>query len=478
MPVSVSADKSLAELQSWGQTDPSGLAEYAFQLQAELRRWRETAAQNSANSSRPPSTDREKPRPKSLRGRSGRKSGGQPGHPGRTLEPRQQPDQTVPHRLQRCSCGADLSTEPVKELEKRQVFELPPMKLQCIEHQAEVKDCPCCNRTVTAAFPPEVNAPVQYGSRVRALAAYFYDVQAGASRRVSQIFADLFEYRLSEGTIQSAREELHQELQPFEERLSEVLPQQEVLHADETPVPIDKSKHWVHVLCTPLLTLLTLQLSRSKDSILGSGILARFTGWLMHDFLAAYISLEHCAHTFCKSHLMRELVFIFEVHHQAWANDLYDLFLEMLQEVKKRKARDAPFTEPELDELHRRYWVILDQGRQDNPLTAAQASGKERKQTKEQNLLDRLEGYDHCILAFLENFDIPFTNNEAERAFRFLKTRMKISGCFRTLAGARRHIRIYSYISTLRKNGLDVLDYLRSALRGRPFLPELPKPPE
>ena len=105
----------------------------------------------------------------------------------------------------------------------------------------------------------------------------------------------------------------------------------------------------------------------------------------------------------------------------------------------------------------------------------AQASGKERKQTKEQNLLDRLEGYDHCILAFLANFDIPFTNNEAERAFRFLKTRMKISGCFRTIAGGRRHIRIYSYISTLRKNGLNVLDYLRSALQGRPFLPELPK---
>jgi transposase len=475
MPVGASADKSLAELRSWARSDPSGLAEYAFELQAQLRRLRETAAQNSANSSRPPSTDREKPRPKSLRGRSGRKSGGQPGHVGKTLEPRPQPDQTVPHRLQRCPCGADLSNEPIKDLERRQVFELPPMKLRCIEHQAEVKDCPCCNRTLTAAFPPEVNAPVQYGSSVRSLAAYFYDAQAGASRRVSQMFADLFEYRLSEATVQSAREEIHQNLHPFEERLSEVLPQQEVLHADETSLPVDKSKHWVHVLCTPLLTLLTMQLGRGKDSILGSGILARFTGWLMHDFLAGYMSLENCVHTFCKSHLMRELVFIFEVHHQAWANDLYDLFLEMLREVKKRRARDAPFTEPELDEWHRRYWEILDQGRRDNPLTAAQASGKERKQTKEQNLLDRLEGYDHCILAFLENFDIPFTNNQAERAFRFLKTRMKISGCFRTLAGARRHIRIYSYISTLRKNGLGVLDYLRRALQGRPFLPKLPK---
>ncbi len=475
MPVGASADKSLAELQSWGQTDPSGLAGYAFQLQAEVRRWHEAAAQNSSNTSRPPSTDREKSRPQSLRGRSGRKSGGQPGHPGKTLEQKAQPDQTIPHPLEQCSCGADLSRQPVKDVERRQVFELPPMQLRCLEHQAEVKECPCCQKTVTAAFPPGVTAPVQYGESVRALTAYFYDAQAGASRRVSQIFADLFGYHLSEATSQAAREELCEQLEPFEERLSEVLPQEPVLHADETSLAVDKSKHWVHVLCTPLFTLLTLQLGRGQDSILGSGILARFTGWLIHDFLAAYMSLEDCAHTFCKSHLMRELVFIFEVHHQPWAQELYELFLEMLRAVKERKARDAPFTEPELDEWHERYWEILDKGRRKNPLTAAQSSGQERKQTKEQNLLDRLEGYDHCILAFLANFDIPFTNNEAERAFRFLKTRMKISGCFRTLAGARRHIRIYSYISTVRKNGLNVLDCLRSALQGRPFLPNLPK---
>ena len=72
-------------------------------------------------------------------------------------------------------------------MERRQVFELPPMQLGCTEHQAEVKECPCCKKTFTAAFPAEVNAPVQYGSSVRALGAYFYDVQAGASRRVSEM---------------------------------------------------------------------------------------------------------------------------------------------------------------------------------------------------------------------------------------------------------------------------------------------------
>ena len=99
-------------------------------------------------------------------------------------------------------------------------------------------------------------------------------------------------------------------------------------------------------------------------------------------------------------------------------------------------------------------------------------TGKCRKQSKEQNLLDRLEAYDDFILAFLWAWELPFTNNQAERDFRFMKTRIKISGCFRTLDGARRHVRIRSYIGTLRKQGLPVLDYLRRALDRRPFLPE------
>jgi transposase len=474
MPSAISLDKSREDLWALGKKDLGALVDFAFHAQAEARRLGDLAAQNSANSSKPPSSDRDKPKPKSLRIRSGRKPGGQPGHPGRTLEFSDQPEDTQIHPIEQCSCGEDLSNEPVQDYERRQVFDLPPMHLHCIEHQGEIKICPGCQKTNTAAFPPGVTAPVQYGNNLRGLLAYLYDAQAGASRRVSQMCAEMFGYCVSEATIQSGREDLCEELQPFEDRLIEILPQQKVLHADETSVFINKIRHWVHVLCTPLLTLLSLQTGRGKKDIQGSGVLSNFTGWLMHDFLKAYLSFEDCLHTFCKSHLMRELVFLFERHHQKWANDLYDLFLEMLRCVKEQKARDAPFTEQEIKKWHQRYWKILRQGRRENPITPEQRSKKRRKQSKEQNLLDRLEGYDHCILAFLEDFDLPFTNNEAERAFRFLKTRMKVSGCFRTQAGARRHLRIYSYISTLRKRELNVLDHLRDALNGRPFLPEHP----
>jgi transposase len=473
MAAVASADKSLAELRHWVQTDADTLVHYTFELQAEVRRLRDVAAQSSRNSSRPPSTDRpEQPQPKSLRQKSGRKPGGQPGHPGSTLRFSDHPQHTQIHPLQECECGEDLSQEPALDFERRQVFDLPSLKLECTEHRAEIKDCPCCHKLVTAPFPEEVKAPVQYGKNFRSLLAYFYDAQLGASLRIRQMGEEMFGYAVSEGTLQSARQEQYQALEPFEERLKQILPREPVLHVDETSLPVNQINHWLHVICTPLLTFFSVQVLRGKAAIHAIGILPQFTGWLMHDFLSSYLSFENCLHTFCKSHLMRELVFIFEQHQQRWAKDLYDLFLEMLRFVQEQKARAAPVGQTEYKRWQRRYRQLLRAGRQLNPLTAAQMTGKCRKQSKEQNLLDRLEAYHDFILAFLWAWELPFTNNQAERDFRFMKTRIKISGCFRTLDGARRHVRIRSYIGTLRKQGLPVLDYLRRALDRRPFLPE------
>jgi transposase len=335
MPNEISVDKSLEELSSWGETDPSGLAAYTFALQTEVRRLRDSAAQTSRNSSHPPSTDKpEKPQPKSLRKKSGRKSGGQPGHPGRTLQFNDSPKRTEIHPLQECQCGEDLSHEPALDFERRQVFDLPSLELECTEHRAEIKECPCCHQTCTAPFPADIKAPVQYGKNFRALLAYLYDAQEGASLRIGEMCEEMFSFAVSEATLQSARQELYQALEPFEKRLVEILPQEPILHADETGVPINKVDHWLHCICTPLLTFFAIHLRRGKEAIEAIGIIPRFTGWLMTDFLSSYLAFDNCLHTFCKSHLMRELVFLFEQHQQAWAKDLYDLFLEMLQCIK------------------------------------------------------------------------------------------------------------------------------------------------
>jgi transposase len=476
MPANASADKSPEELRRWLQTDPDGLLDYTLQLQAQLRQLRDTAAQNSRNSSLPPSSDRaEKPKPQSLRKKSGRKPGGQLGHPGHTLQPSHRPAHIQIHPCLECPCGQDLSPHPALDYQSRQVLDLPSLQLECTEHRAEIKECPCCHQTATAPFPPGVNAPVQYGKNFRALLAYLYDAQQGASRRIREMCAEMFGYPVSEATLQSARQEQHAALEPFENRVREILSKEPVLHADETSVPINQVTHWLHVLCTPLLTFFAIHLHRGKEAIAAIGILPKFTGWLMTDFLSSYLNFEHCLHTFCKSHLLRELVFLFEQHHQAWANDLYLLLLEMLQSVRDLKARDAPPTQRQYRRWQKKYRKILRAGRRANPLSPQQRTMKRCKQSKAQNLLDRLEVYEDAILAFLWALELPFTNNEAERTFRMMKVRIKISGCFRTLEGARRHARIRSYISTLRKNGLPVLEYLRRALDGQPFLPHAAK---
>jgi len=194
----------------------------------------------------------------------------------------------------------------------------------------------------------------------------------------------------------------------------------------------------------------------------------------MHDFLSSYLSFENCLHTFCKGHLLRELVFLFEEHQQKWAEDLHDLFLEMWRRTLARKARDAPWRDAQLDQWHERYWKILRAGRRANPLSPEQRAKKRPKKSKEQNLLDRLGSYNPCILAFLADLELPFTNNEAERPLRMMKVRVKVSGCFRTLIGARRHARIRSYISTVCKHGLPVFEQLRSALDGHPEVDPIP----
>jgi transposase len=473
MAANNSVDKSWQELWNWQQADPPGLVDYAFALQAEVRRLRDAAAQNSRNSSRPPSTDGpERPKPKSLRKKSGRKSGGQLGHPGHTLQSSDTPKHIQIHPLLDCECGEDLSGEPAVDYQRRQVFDLPSLELECTEHRAEIKECPCCHRTVVAAFPADAQAPVQYGKNFRALLAYLYDAQQGASLRIGEMCAEMFGYAVSEATLQSARPEQYKALEPFENRLVEILPQQPVLHADETSVMIAKARHWLHVLCTPRLTFFAIHLSRGKDAIEAVGIIPQFTGWLRHDFLSSYLGFENCLHPFCKSHLLRELIFLFEQHRQSWAGDLHDLFLNLHRWVQNRKARDAPVTEKEYQRWCDQYWKLLRAGRKANPLPPEQRANPRAKQSKEQNLLDRLEGYNESILAFLWNLDLPFTNNEAERAFRRMKVRLKISGCFRTFNGACRHARIRSYISTVRKHGLPVLEYLRRALDGRPFLPQ------
>ena len=441
----------------------------------------ERLALNSQNSSKPPSTDGyAKPKPKSLRCSSGKKTGGQPGHPGTTLKPVEVPDihKTHPLSICPCGCGSDLSKLPVIKLSApRQVFDLPPQRLICTEHKVEIKRCPVSGKLVEAAWPEGVTATTQFGPEYLATLVYWNTQQFIPLDRIGQMSFDLYGQKVSDDTILKAIDITYKELAPFEVALKALILLAYVLGADETGVRVLKKLYWLHILATPTLTWYGIHKKRGKEALDFFEILEFYKGRLVHDCWQAYFELQ-CMHALCNAHLLRELVFIHEQMKQDWAKSMSDLLLEINKARDEQMKTASSFPEQQLIEWDQRYDNIVAEGREVNPLIipapdAPKKRGR-KKQTRPQNLLDRFVKHKEIIMAFAYDFQIPFTNNISEQAVRMHKVKQKVSGCFRTVAGAERFARIRSYISTARKQGLSVFQALKDAIVGKPFIPEAP----
>jgi transposase len=468
--------KTADELIALGMRDIHGLVAYTLELQERLSILQQQHAQNSCNSSKPPSSDGyQKPAPKTQRQRSDKKSGGQPGHKGQTLTAVENPDHIVLHKLTfcPCGCGADISNHDVIRVERRQVFDLPPQKLEVTEHVVEFKVCPQSGKEVHAPWPDGVEAPVQYGVRFLGWLAYLCVQQLLPVERIGQICEDLFGQGISDATVQAAVIKADHSLIPFKDAVVNHILNSSVVHADESGTRVCNKLHWLHVLCTKLVTWYGIHAKRGKEAIASFGILLLYRGILIHDCWAAYLELS-CNHGLCNSHILRELTFVYEELHQPWAEALRKLLIDMKQAVTLHKELNTPISPTEVSLWRRRYRALIRKGRLANPNTALPPQNKKRgrkKKTKPQNLLDRLEKYEAWVLAFLYDVRIPFTNNLAEQDIRMIKVKQKVSGCFRTMEGAQRFLSVRSYISTVRKNGLQIFPAIVSALSGNPFIP-------
>jgi transposase len=440
-------------------------------LERQVKELKGRLALNSTNSGKPPASDglaKAAPKPRSLRTRTGRRPGGQAGHPGRRLQPVAHPDQVCVHKLEGCPCGAchgaSLRAQPVLTYEKRQVFELPQKPLEVTEHQAEVKRCPVSGRWVTAAFPEGVRAPAQYGPRFQAQMVYFNDQQFIPYQRLSQVCQDLYGQPLSQATIVAANQRTYDHLAPFEQRLVTLLPQAPVNSCDESGLRVAKTLHWLHVVSNPALTFYGVHPKRGTEAMDSFGILPRCQNWLLHDHWKPYFAYGGL-HALCNEHHLRELKFLHEEHQEVWAQQMSTFLLERLAWRKDHGVLD----QREFKKVLARYRAILRLGRRRHPRRVGRAA-----QSKAANLLDRLEAFDLNVLAFTIFEEVPFTNNGAERDLRMEKTRQKVSGCFRTLHGARVFARIRSYISTCRKQGRNILQALEMAVVRSPFMPSAP----
>lgn len=313
------------------------------------------------------------------------------------------------------------------------------------EYRAEVVEDSDGNQYV-ATFPEHVTKAVQYGSSVRALSTYMSQYQLVPYNRVQEIFSDQFGLELSQGSIANFNKEAFDKLASFEEEVCKKLKSASVLNADETGIKIGDQNHWLHVLCTPKTTFFFPHEKRGKEAIADMGILADFKGVLCHDGWKPYFGYE-CDHALCNAHHLRELEWVIEFKSQAWAKAMKKLLLKVKDKTERRGGVLKP---PEQEEYIALYRQIIKDAKKECPMTLpTKGSGKMKTaQTKERNLLDRLEKYEDWVLLFMKEKKVPFTNNRAERDIRMTKVHQKISGCFRSMAGAKHFCRIRSYLLT------------------------------
>jgi len=431
---------------------------------------------NSRNSSRPPSSDglsKPPPKPRSLRRRSGRKPGGQSGHEGHHLAQVAVPDEVVPHEPEQCGgCGGSLEGAELTRVERRQVFDLPPeTRLVVSEHQAAHRKCGC--GTVTAGvFPDRVRAPAEYGSRLRAFVVYLSVFQHVPYERIRQLLADRYGASLSTGTLQAFVEAGAVGLEPFLEEVRVQLTESPVVHVDETGARAAGKLYWVHEATTGTLVLYRLHAKRGKGGIDALGVLPGFTGTVVHDGFTPYRRYEKATHALCNSHHLRELAAVEERGSQAWATGLSSLLVDLHETVEAAKENELEALDPTvLADYRCRYQGLLQAGFELNPEPPRTGKRGRPKQGPVRSLLLRLDHYQHDVLRFATDFDVPFTNNASERDLRMIKLQQKISGCWRSLDGAANFLALRSYIQTARKHSRNVLTVLQDAADGRPWLP-------
>ena len=427
--------------------------------------------QNSQNSHWPPSRDIDKkPAPKSQRKKTGKPSGGQPGHEGTRLEMAAEPDHVKEHWPEVCAgCGKTLGQKHASGYAKRQVHDIPPIEIEVTEHRAIQVCCGGCGTLSQGAFPTEVTQDVQYGSGIAALATYANVHQLLPLDRTTELIEDICGRRISEGTVVNMLEACAEKLAPVESKIKAGVIASTTVNFDETGLRVVKTGYWLHVSSTPELTLYWVDPKRGKKGHDAMGVLAGFRGNAIHDRYEAYLQWPDCTHGFCNAHLLRDLTGIEEMTGQNWTTQTKALLSEMNTVVSLAKAAgQTQLAQDYLTAFESRYDQWVRRGLQSNrlPIKESGKPGKPRA-SPARNLAEALRDHKDKVILFARNFAVPFDNNLAERDLRMMKVKQKVSGCFRSIVGARTFATIRCYVSTARKQGHRAIDALQAVFDNR-----------
>ena len=408
---------------------------------------------NSSNSSKPPSQDPNRNRVTKSKGRK-RKPGGQKGHAGSCLH--QVPNPTSVEEIL-----VDRTTLPKGRysqvgFETRQVFDVE-VTVHVKEYRGEILENAKGEQFV-AAFPKGVTEPVQYGNTVKATSVYMSQFQLVPLARVQDHFHDQIGLPLSKGSVSNWNVTAFEKLEAFETWARRELINSICCNADETGINVGGRRLWLHSVSSEKVTLFHADEKRGQEAMDRMDVIRHFKGILVHDHWKPYFVYE-CEHALCNAHHLRELEAAVEFDKQKWAKKMQDLLIEMKVAVEKS---GGSMSKRRADRYRKRFRRLLALADKECPLDK-----KSRAQSKSRNLLERLRDFEIETLRFLENPDVPFTNNRGENDLRMTKVQQKISGCFRSMDGARIFCRIRSYLSTCRKNGVGPTEALTLLFEGK-----------
>jgi transposase len=370
----------------------------------------------------------------------------------------------------------------VLSTERRQVWDLPPVKLEVVEHRAEVRRCQRCGHQTKGEFPGEVRARVQYGQRVKAWAVYLVSYQLLPYRRAAELLSDLCGCRLSGATIKRGIDECADELSATASQIKRALKRARVIHVDETGLRVGGRGQYVHVASTGTLTSYYCDPQRGKGAVERVGVLLGYRGTCVHDAHTADTAFTTCRHALCGAHWLRELNYFAEAseEHKPWAVPIKELLLEMKQTVAEEHTAGArQMAAQRVHSFGERFDEMVKVGRKmvsREPSRAGPENVRARDAARDavikraaRSFVGRLERRRAEVRRFVEDFKVPFENNQAERDLRMIKLQQKVSGFFRTEEGAERFCRIRSYLSTMRKRGQNVLKVIEGAVEGCPL---------
>jgi transposase len=415
---------------------------------------------NSKNSSKPPSTDRFRPRKQ--RSNGDRKPGGQPGHDGVTLKPVENPDEIKEIPVDRSHLPK--GRYQYVGYEARQVIDIDIATI-VTEWRAEILEDGQGNQYV-APFPEGVNRPVQYGVGVKVNSVYMSQFQLIPYSRIEDHFEDQMKLPISAGTIHNFNQDAFERLEYFDDWVKNQLAASDLIHCDETGINIGGKSKWLHVTSTERLSYYYPHDKRGCDALNEIGILPRYKGIICHDHWKPYYQYG-CIHSLCNAHHLRELERALEQDGQQWALKMSDLLKEINDATQSAGGR---LEATESEQYRKRYRDLLTEAETECPApdeTKRKGRRGRLARSKSRNLLERLRDFENDVLRFMDNPIVPFSNNQAENDLRMTKVQQKISGCFRSMVGAKIFCRIRSYLSTCRKHGIGASEALRLLFEGK-----------